>query len=79
MREPSEETNASKTDEIRDNSPDETPAEKMNTYTDFRNWRLQPTTGKIKVKPNAITKLWKEVTKEDMPEYNEEDWLYKLT
>ena len=40
---------------------------------------MQPITGKIKTKPNAIGKLWKEVTKDDMPIYNEENWLYKLS
>ena len=57
----------------------QTPQETTNLYTDFINWKLQPTTGKIKTKPNAIGKLWKEVTKDDMPIYNEENWLYKLS
>ena len=47
-------------------------------YAEFVQWRLHPTHGKVKTKPNAVGKLWKSVTKNDMPPYNEEDWLRKL-
>ena len=57
----------------------QTPQETTNLYTDFIDWKLQPTTGKIITKPNAIGKLWKEVTKDYMPIYNEENLLYKLS
>ena len=74
MREPSENETTETEEEIT-----ETPGDNTNLYTDFINWKLQPVKGKIKTKPNAIGKLWKEVTKDEMPMYNEEDWLYKLS
>ena len=48
-------------------------------YSDFMGWRLNPSYGKVKTKPNAIGKLWKDIKKEDMLPYNEEEWLTKLT
>ena len=45
--------------------------ERPDIYSDLTNWRLQPSTGKIKIKPNAIGKHWKEINKQDMPLENE--------
>ena len=45
-------------------------------YLDFVQWRLHPTQGKVKTKPNAVGKLWKSVTKNNMPPYKD-DWLRK--
>ena len=70
-RESSEETKIESTEGM-------TP-EKLEMHTEFINGRLQPTFGKIKTKPNAIGKLWKEIKKEEMPDYDEEDWLMKLS
>ena len=64
MREPSEETENESTEDM-------TP-EKLDMHTEFINWRLQPTFGKVKTKPNAIEKLWKDIKKEEMPDYDEE-------
>ena len=47
-------------------------------YTDSVQWKLHPTQGKVKTKPNAVGKLWKSVTKNDLPPHNEENWLRKL-
>ena len=74
MREPSENETTEMEEEIT-----KTPGDNTNLYTDFINWKLQLVKGKIKTKPNAIGKLQKEVTKDEMPMYNEEDWLYKLS
>ena len=71
MREPSEETENEATENM---TPD-----KPNMYTEFINWRLQPTFGKVKTKPNAIGKLLKEIKKEEMPDYDGEEWLIKLS
>ena len=51
--------------------------ERPDIYSDFTNWRQQPSTRKIKIKPNTIGKLWKEINKQDMPLENEEEWLNK--
>ena len=71
MRKPSEETE--------NESSEDMTTEKPDMHTEFINWRLQPTFGKVKTKPKAIGKLWKKIKKEEMPNYDEEDWLIKLT
>ena len=53
--------------------------QKLDMRTEFINWRLKPTFGKVKTKPNAIGNLWKEIKKQEMPDYGEEDWLIKLS
>ena len=47
-------------------------------YEEFTNWKLAPTLGKVKIKPSAIGKLWKHVTKEELSPFDEEDWIRKL-
>ena len=50
---------------------------KANTllFDQFIQWRLQPTnSGKIKIKPNPIGESCKEVTKQDLPVFHEEEW-----
>ena len=47
-------------------------------YGEFTNWKLAPTLGRVKTKRNTIGKLWKHVTKEKIPPFDEEDWLRKL-
>ena len=71
MREPSEETENESTEDM--------ITEKLDMHTEFLNWRLQPTFRKVKTKPNAIGQLRKEIKKVEMPDYDEEDWLIKLS
>ena len=66
MRVPSEET--------KNESAEDMTTEKLDMHTEFINSRLQPTFGKVKTKPNAIGNLLKEI-----PDYDEEDWLIKLS
>ena len=47
-------------------------------YGEFTNWKLAPILGKVKTRPNAIGKLWKHITKEELPPFDKEDWLRKL-
>ena len=49
MREPSEVTENESTEDM--------TTEKLDMHMEFINWRLQPTFGKVKTKPNAIEKL----------------------
>ena len=42
-------------------------------YSGFIEWKLNPSYGTVKTKPNTVGKLWKEIKKEDMPSYNEEE------
>ncbi|XP_033213766.1 uncharacterized protein LOC117170832 [Belonocnema kinseyi] len=72
MREPSPETDIGGEREPKRQSDSE------NLYTDFMQWRLNPIPGKIKIKPNAIGKLWTTLKKEDLPKFIEEQWLRKL-
>ena len=62
--------------------PSEDPeVQKVNTllFDQFMQWRLQPIkSDKIKIKPNAIAKLWKEITNQDLPVIDEEEWLKKF-
>ena len=71
MRKPSEGTENESTEDI--------TTEKLDMHTEFMNWRLQPTFGKVKTKPNAIEKLWKEIKEEEMTDDVEEDRLIKLS
>ena len=71
MKEPSEEPEDQSSPSISPEIPD--------MYSEFKNWRSQPSAGKIKIKPKAIGKLWKEIKKEYMPFENEEEWLNKLS
>ena len=74
IQEPSESDNEK--DETDTSIVEEVDQEQL--YADFVQWRLHPTQGKVETKPNAMGKLWKSVTKNDMPPYNEEDCLRKL-
>ena len=67
-RQPSTETETESDEQI----------DQENLYNDFMQWRLNPTPGKIKVKPNATVKLWTTLKKEDLPAFNEEQWLRKI-
>ena len=71
MSEPSEEKENESTEDM-------TP-EKLDMHTEFINWRVHPTFGKVKTKPNATGKLWKEIKKEEMSDYDEVDWVIKLS
>ena len=59
-------------------SPSMSP-ERLDIYSNFTNWQQQPSAGKIKIKHNAIEKLWEEINKQDMPLENEEEWINKLS
>ena len=71
MREPSEETE--------NESREDMTTEKLDMNTEFINSKLQPTFGKVKTKLDAIGKLCKQIKKEEMSDYDEEDWLMKLS
>ena len=61
-------------------TPSETTSRILNQqdlHEEFTNWKLAPPHGNVKTKPNAIGKLWKHVTKEVLPPFDEEDWLRK--
>ena len=48
-------------------------------FDQFIQWRLQPiNSNKIKIKVNVTGKLWKEVTKQDLPVLRGEEWLKKI-
>ena len=61
---------------VPDSRPSTSSQEQL--HDEFINWRLNPITGRVKNKPNAIGKLWKEINKEDLLPFNEENWLRKL-
>ena len=51
-------------EETENESTEDMTAEKLDMHTEFINWRLESTFGKVKTKPNAIGKLWKEIKTE---------------
>ena len=52
---------------------------KIDLQEEFNKWKLKPKRGdNVKTKPNAIGKLWKNITKEEMMSENEKEWLNKL-
>ena len=73
MREPLGETQETPDTDATPNSPIQD-----SIYEDLVNWRLAPEPGEIKTKPNVLRKLWKNITKNDLGEFNEENWLVKL-
>ena len=72
MREPSTNSELKTTEE-------ETPERRnQNLYDEFIQWRLNPTAGKFKIKPNAIGKLWTQVIREELLPFSEEQWMNKF-
>lgn len=48
-------------------------------YERYTDWKKDPKdSGKIKIKPNAAGKLWKEINKDKLGPYNEKKWLSQL-
>ena len=76
---PEEEHNQSETEEPENQLSTSMSPERPDIYSDVTTWRQRPLTAKIKIKPNTIGKLWKEINKQDMPLNNEEEYLNELS